>query len=85
MSQEKHKKQQVRKPEIVSFATRLKEDLRLIDNRMMDLLDASTIERRVQDSDSPLVIIGPEHFWGNTDAKQKKLQLAVKKPYTTWF
>lgn len=70
---------------IVSFADRLRENLRLVESRMMDLLDVSTIERRVQDPDSSIVFIRPDHIWGNTDARQTKLQLELKKAYPRWF
>jgi len=52
---------------------------------MMDLLDVSTIEQRIQDPDSPIVVIGPDRAWGGTDAKQTKLQMELKKAYLKWF
>ena len=79
------KKPQGGKFGLVSFADRLREKLRLIENRMMSLHHISTIEQRIQDSDGPLVIGGPSRSWGNTDATQKKLQLEMKKTYSSWF
>jgi rRNA-processing protein FCF1 len=81
----KLKGQQTRKQRVVSFATRLSEDLQIIEGTMMALLDVSTIERRAEDPDSPIARARPDWIWGNTNAKQQKIQLALKKAYTTWF
>ena len=81
----KTKKRQAGKLRITSFADRLRGNLRLVESRMMDLLDVSTIERRVQDPDSSIAFIRPDHFWGDTDAKQTKLQVELKKAYSKWF
>lgn len=85
MATKKTSGRQTSKLGIVSFADRLRENLRFVENKMMDLLDVSTIERRIQDPDSPIVVIGPDRSWGGTDANQTKLQLELKKAYLKWF
>lgn len=69
----------------VTFTQRLHEGLREIEGKMIDLLDISSIEKFVNDPDSSVAIIGPSHYWGSADTRQKKLQLEINKLYSEWF
>jgi len=75
-------------PKIDSLTVRLKEQLLVIENQMLELLDASTIEQFQADDpfdEDPVVFIGPRHYWAETDESQKRLQLKLRRSYFFWF
>lgn len=72
-------------PEVISLASRLKQQLQLIENQMMELLDASTIEEFRNDPRSEFFVAAPDYYWGETDAHQKSLQMQLKNTYSIWF
>jgi len=71
-------------PEIISYATRLRQDFHNIEANMMDLLDVSTIKEFRNDPHSGVVFIMPTYYWGETDEQQKFLQMQLVKDYSTW-
>ncbi len=72
--------------EQTSLAGRLKQQLQSIENEMMDLLDASTVKESINDPDSAVVFVGwPRYYWGEADARQKRLQMSLKELYSKWF
>jgi hypothetical protein len=75
-------------PKIDSLTVRLKEQLLVIENQMLEFLDASTIEQFQDDdpfNEDPVVFIGPQHYWAETDESQKRLQLKLLRSYSFWF
>lgn len=68
-----------------SYVERLQEQLNDIEQEMIELLDASTISHSHKDPDSYIVSIAPPHYWGETDEKQKRLQMEVLKLYKPWI
>ena len=69
---------------IVSFASRLRQQLQNIGERMMDLLDISTVHLR-GDPDGPFVITGVPYSFGEANADQEELQTEIKDAYSAWF
>lgn len=57
----------------------MQDELQLIEKRMIELLDASTIKYI-----GPGSIIGT-YWWGDTDGRQKLLQIQLLKTYSAWF
>lgn len=72
-------------PEINPLTERLRQQLQLIENQMIELLDASTIDEFRNDPDSMVVWVRPSYFWGNTNEDQKRLQLQLLKSYSIWL
>ncbi len=72
-------------PEIASFAVRLKQGLHRIEATMMELLDISSIQEIRNDPDSIVVFIGPSFYWGDTDERQKILQMELVRDYSIWI
>ena len=72
-------------PEIVSYASRLKQDFQMIEAKMMELLDVSTIKEFRNDPDSGVFILSPTYYWGETDEQQQLLQMQLIKDYSTWI
>ena len=70
---------------VKSYVERLQEQLNDIERKMLDLLDVSTISHFRNDPDSYVVAIAPPHYWGETDEKQKRLQMEVLKLYKPWI
>ena len=70
---------------VKSYVERLQEQLNNIERKMMELLDASTISHSHNDPDSYIVSLAPSHYWGETDEKQKRLQMEVLKLYKPWI
>lgn len=71
--------------EIVSYATRLKRGLQGIETKMVELLEASTIKEFRNDPDSAVFFVTPSHYWGETDERQKLLQMQLVKEYAAWI
>ena len=71
--------------EIVPFIARLEQQLQVLENQVIDLLDASTIEKRHQDPHSMVVAITSNYYWGKTDEKQQRVQLKLLREYLSWF
>jgi rRNA maturation endonuclease Nob1 len=67
--------------EIIPYANRLKQNLQRIESKMMELLEASTIDEFLYRG----FIFAPNHYWGKTDERQKLLQMQLIKDYTSWF
>lgn len=64
----------------------LRKRLALIEARMMELLDCSTVEVVEEDHSRDFVFLGyPKHYWGNPDEKQLRLQMEIKGLYSSWF
>jgi len=70
---------------VKSNVQRLQEQLEVIEQKMMDLLDASVIDHFRNDPHSNVIVIAPSHSWGSTDEKQKRLQMEVLKLYKPWI
>ncbi len=70
---------------VKSYVERLQEQLNDIEQKMIELLDASTISHFHNDPDSYFVAIAPTHYWGETDEKQKRLQMEILKLYKPWI
>jgi rRNA-processing protein FCF1 len=70
---------------VKSYVERLQEQLNDIEQKMLELLDASTISHSDKDPDSYIVDIALPHYWGETDEKQKRLQMEVLKLYKPWI
>lgn len=70
---------------IISYINHLQDELHLIEIQMQELLDASTIKEHVDNPRSTLIGFTPPYYWGNTDEKQKRLQIKLLKIYSTWF
>lgn len=70
---------------IIPFIVRLEQKLQSIENQVVELLDASTIEKRYQDPSSMLVLIANDNNWGVTDDKQKHKQIKLVRMYLSWF
>ncbi|HUS83908.1 MAG TPA: hypothetical protein VMX56_02095 [Anaerolineales bacterium] len=70
---------------IKSCAQRLQEQLGRIEQKMMELLDASMIMRFTNDPSSGIVFVGPDRYWGETDDHQKRLQLELMRLYGPWI
>lgn len=69
---------------IIPYINRLQDELQLIEKQMLELLDASTIKEHIAGPSRAVRIIVPPHYWGNTDEKQKLLQIQLLKTYSTW-
>ena len=65
---------------VKSSSQRLQEQLQLIKQKMLELLDLSTINHFQNDPDSNIVILLPRHHWGVTDEKQKVSLVAPTDP-----
>ena len=70
---------------VKSCAQRLQEQLGCIEQKMMELLDASKIMRFRNDPSSGIVFLGSEYYWGETDDHQKRLQLDLMQLYRPWI
>jgi len=70
---------------VTSSVQRLQKQLEVIEQKMMDLLDASVIDHFCDDPYSSFAVIAPPHSWGSTDEKQKRLQMEVLKLYKPWI
>ncbi len=69
---------------LVSCVALLRGRLDVIEAKMMELLDCSTVRIREDDPYSSIVVIGPNVFWGKPDEKQSRLQIELKGLYTDW-
>ena len=69
---------------IIPYINRLQDELQLIEKQMLELLDASTIKEYIAGPSRAVCIIVPPHYWGDTDEKQKLLQIQLLKTYSTW-
>jgi len=70
--------------EVKSYTQRLQEQLTVIEHKVMELLDASTIKCFKNDPISNF-LIAPPFYWGKTDERQKNLQIEVLKLYQPWI
>lgn len=70
---------------IVSYIDNLLSELDGIEKKMMDLLDISTIKEFHNDPYSGVAILAPTYYWGETDDKQKLLQMELNDEYAEWF
>jgi len=72
--------------ETCSYINLLGQKLQTIENKMMDLLDSSTIKERDNFYDFDMVRCPrPSHYWGETDERQKVLQMGLQKDYFNWL
>lgn len=62
----------------------LRNRLASIEAKMIELLDCSTVSTRQDDPDSGIVVIAPEHYWGEPDDQQRRLQIELKSKYADW-
>ena len=72
-------------PEIISYTERLKQKLQQIEQKMMELLAVSTIREFHNDFDAGVVFVRPKYYWGETDERQKLLQMELLKEYSLWI
>ncbi len=63
----------------------LRERLHLIETKMIELIDCSTIEVFEDDPRSEVIVIAPKHHWGKPDNRQLRLQMELKGLYADWF
>lgn len=70
---------------IVSYTTRLKQNLQNIEDKMMEFLDASSIKKFSNEYDSPIFIVGRSYYWAEIDESQKLLQMQLIKEYKNWI
>lgn len=63
----------------------LRRGLEAIEEKMIELLDCSTIEAFENDPDSGIVLFRPPYYWGKPDDKQLRLQIELKRTYSDWF
>lgn len=70
---------------VKSYVQRLQEQMKEIEEKTMELLDASSISHFHNDPYSSIVVIGPTNYWGDTDERQKRLQIEVLKLYRPWI
>jgi len=63
----------------------LRERLKEIEGKMIELLDCSTVETWENDPHSSVVLIIPRHHWGKPDDKQLRLQMEIKAAYGDWI
>jgi rRNA-processing protein FCF1 len=68
-----------------SFVDRLRADLDVIEGHVADLIDASTIEEIRNDAGSGVIWVGPTHYWGRPDERQKRLQMPLLEEYRAWY
>jgi rRNA-processing protein FCF1 len=71
--------------ELISYNSRLKKDLQIIEGQIIELLDISTIKEFRNDPNSGIVLITPPYYWGETDEQQKLLQIQLVKKYSDWI
>jgi len=71
--------------QIVSYTTRLREQLNCIQSQFMSLLDSSVIKEFHNAPDSQLIFIGPGYYWGELNDEQKRLQMQLLKDYKSWL
>jgi len=70
---------------IKSYARKSEDELEVIQQKMMELLDASKINHSDYDGYGRVVVIAPKHGWGPTDDRQKLLQKEILELYTPWI
>jgi rRNA-processing protein FCF1 len=63
----------------------LKQNLQQIEGNMMELLEASTIKEFRNDPYSTVFFVAPHYYWGDTDERQKLLQIQLVKDYSSWI
>jgi len=63
----------------------LRERLKEIEGKIIELLDCSTVETWENDPHSSVVLIIPRHHWGKPDDKQLRLQMEIKAAYGDWI
>ncbi len=68
-----------------SFINTLKQELDAIETTMVAFLEKSKIKRFQNDPDSQVVFIGPEYYWDELTEEQKRIQIALKDLYLSWF
>lgn len=71
---------------LTSLADRLIQQLKTIEDKMMEFLDASTIIEHRDDPRSGIIdTVTPNFDWGKTNENQTFLQMELKKKYSSWF
>src|SRR5713101_7356576 len=71
--------------QIVSFVTRLEQQLHSIEQQVIEMLNASTIEKRQIYPFSSLAVITNAYYWGKTEEKQQYVQIKLLRKYLSWF
>lgn len=71
--------------EIIPYVARLKQDFQRIEIKVMELIEISTIKEFRNDPNSRVVFIAPPYYWGETDERQKLLQMQLVKDYSGWI
>jgi rRNA-processing protein FCF1 len=71
--------------EIISYGARLKQDFQRIESQIIELLDISTIKKFRNDQNSGVIFVRPPYYWGETDERQKLLQMQLVKKYSDWI
>jgi rRNA-processing protein FCF1 len=76
--------------QIVPFIVRLEQQLKSLENKVIELLNASTIEKYPDHSYDPfyepeIIAIANNNYWGDDDGSQKHLQLKLLRSYSSWF
>lgn len=63
----------------------LRRRLEVIEGKMLELLDCSTVSTWQDDPSSGLIFVGhPRHSWEKPDEQQRRLQIEIKGLYTDW-
>lgn len=68
-----------------TFAEKLSKKLKLIDDKMMDLLDISIIKEFHNDPSSEVVFIRPPFYFETPGDEQRKLQISISEIYLDWL
>src|SRR2546421_534288 len=76
--------------QIVPFVMRLEQQLQSLENQVIELLNASTIERSAARRYSPfyepqVIALVNDYSWGEDNGSQKRLQLKLLRSYSSWF
>ncbi|SRR6266487_416697 len=69
--------------QLVPLIDRLEQQLQSIENQVISMLDASTIEKRPHDPFR--IAISNDYYWGKTDEKQQSVQLKLLRAYLSWY
>jgi hypothetical protein len=70
--------------QIESYANQLIRKLNLIEEKMMALLDLSTIKRYYNDPDSMFVLITAPYYFESSDEKQTRIQIELARIFSDW-
>ncbi len=70
--------------QIISYARQLQIRFQHITEQVTELVETSSIKVFRNDPDSDFFFVMPTYYWGETDEKQKLLQMEILRAYTDW-